>query len=149
MLCISSFSLLEWLGFSLYVTLVKSHAKIPPKVFRSAGFGPFSPNSVHFGSNLDMLFQKSNKHQNLWNSLVIMVMAWLGPTFHEIRQSVGGENYRYRPPTTRWTPSRPIDVIMNKLSLWIPTMRVFIGKSTISNLLNPFIVRNPSSCRIT
>jgi hypothetical protein len=28
-----------------------------------------------------------------------MVMAWLRPTFHEIRRSVGGENHCYRPPT--------------------------------------------------
>ena len=55
--------------------------------------------SVRFGSNLDMSSQRSNKHQNLWNSLVVMVMAWLNPTFHEIRRSVGGENHRYRPPT--------------------------------------------------
>ena len=26
-------------------------------------------------------------------------MEWLGPTFPEIRQSVGGENHCYRPPT--------------------------------------------------
>ena len=31
---------LEWLDFSLWIILVKSHAKIPPKVCRSAGFGP-------------------------------------------------------------------------------------------------------------
>ena len=80
------------------MTLVKFHAKIPPKVYRSAEFGPSSPNNVRFGSNLDMLFLKSNKHQNLWNSLVIMVMAWLRPTFHEIRRSIGGENHCYRPP---------------------------------------------------
>ena len=90
---------MEWLDFSLWMILVKSHAKIPQKVCRSAGFGPSGPNNVRFGSNLDMLSLKSNKHQNLWNSLVIMVMAWLGSTFHEIRWSVGGENYRYRPPT--------------------------------------------------
>ena len=74
-LCISGFSPLKWLGFSLYVTLVEFHTKIPPKVCRSAGFGPSGPNSVRFGSNLDMLFLKSNKHQNLWNSLVIIFMA--------------------------------------------------------------------------
>ena len=96
-LCISGFSPLKWLGFSLYVTLVKFHTKILSKLCRSAGFGPSGLNSVRFGSNLDMLFLKSNKHQNLWNSLVIMVMAWLGPIFHEIRRSVGGENLRYRP----------------------------------------------------
>src|SRR6185503_16440097 len=79
--------------------LVKSHAKIPQKVCRSVGSGPFGPNSVRFGSILDMLFLRSNMHQTLWNSLVIMVMAWLWPIFHEIRRSVGGENYRYRPPT--------------------------------------------------
>ena len=77
--------------------LVKSHAK---KVCRSAGFGPSGPKSVRFGSTLDMLFLKSNKHQNLWNSSVIMVLAWLWLSFHEIRQSVVGENHRYRPPTT-------------------------------------------------
>ena len=48
-LCISCHILLEWLGFSLSVTLVKSHAKVPPKVRRSAGFGPSSPNGVRFG----------------------------------------------------------------------------------------------------
>ena len=69
-LYISGFGPLKWLGFSLYVTLVKFHAKIPPKVYRSAEFGPSSPNNVRFGSNLDMLFLKSNKHQNLCNSLV-------------------------------------------------------------------------------
>ena len=90
---------LEWLDFSLWMILVKSHAKIPQKVCRSAGFGPSGPNSVRFGSNLDMLSLRSNKHQNLWNSLVVMVMEWLRPTFHEIRRSVGGENHRYRPPT--------------------------------------------------
>ena len=99
-LCTSGFSPLKCLGFSLYVTLVKSHAKIPPKVCRSAGFGPSGPNSIRFGSNLDMSSLRSNKHQNLWNSLVVMVMAWIRPTFHEIRRSVGGENHRYRPPTT-------------------------------------------------
>ena len=69
------------------------------KVCLSAGFGPSGPNSVRFGSTLDMLFLRSNMHQNLWNSLVIMVMAWLWPIFHEIRRSIGGENHRYRPPT--------------------------------------------------
>ena len=98
-LCISGFSPLKWLGFSFYVTLVKFHANIPPKVCQSAGFGPSGPNNVRFGSNLDMLFLKSNKHQNLWNSLVIMVMACLGLIFHEIGRSVGGENHRYGPPT--------------------------------------------------
>ena len=98
-LCIFGSIPLKWLESSLYVTSVKFHAKIPPKVYRSAEFGPSSPNNVRFGSNLDMLFLKSNKHQNLWNSLVIMVMAWLGPIFHEIKQSVGSENHRYRPPT--------------------------------------------------
>jgi len=29
-----------------------------------------------------------------------MVLAWLWLSFHEIRRSVGGENHRYRPPTT-------------------------------------------------
>ena len=53
-LCISGYTPLGWLGFSLYVTLVKSHAKIPPKVCRSAGFEPSCPNSVRFGSNLDI-----------------------------------------------------------------------------------------------
>ena len=48
-LCISYHSLLEWLGFSLLVTLVKSHAKVPPKVRWSAGFGPSGPNGVCFG----------------------------------------------------------------------------------------------------
>ena len=81
------------------MTLVKFHAKNPPKVCPSAGFGPSGPNNIRFGSTLDMLFLKSNKHQNLWNSLVIMVMAWLGPIVDEIRQSVGGENHRYRLPT--------------------------------------------------
>ena len=56
---------LKWLEFSLYVTLVKSHAKIPPKVCQSAGFGPSGPNCVSFGSTLDMLFLKSNKDQKL------------------------------------------------------------------------------------
>ena len=79
--------------------LVKSHPKIPHKVCQSDGFGPSGPNSVRFGSILDMLFLRSNMHQNLWNSLVIMVMAWLWPIFHEIRRSIGGENHRYRPPT--------------------------------------------------
>ena len=69
------------------------------KVCRSAGFGPSGPNSVRFGSTLDMLFLRSNMHQNFWNSLDIMVMAWLWPMFHEIRRSVGGENLRYRLPT--------------------------------------------------
>jgi hypothetical protein len=59
----------------------------------------FPSKNVRFGSNLDMLSLKSNNHQNLWNSLVIIVMAWFGPTFHEIRRSVGSENHRYRPPT--------------------------------------------------
>ena len=98
-LCISRFNPLKWLGFSLYVTLVMFQAKIPQKVCRSAGFGPSGPNSVRFGSTLDMSFLKSNKHQNLWNSLVIMVMVWLWPISHEIRRRVGGENHRYRPPT--------------------------------------------------
>ena len=84
-LCISGSNSLKWLEFSLYLTLVKFHAKIPPKVCRSARFGPSGPNSVRFGSNLDMLSLHSNIHQNLWNSVVIIVMAWLGPTFHEIR----------------------------------------------------------------
>ena len=74
-LYISGSNPLKWLAFSLYVTLVKSHAKIPPKVCRSAGLGPSGPNSVRFGSNSDMLSLRSNKHQNLWNSFVIMVMA--------------------------------------------------------------------------
>ena len=56
-------------------------------------------NSVRFGSNLDMSSLRSNKHQNLWNSLVVRVMAWLRPTFHEIRRSVGGRNHHYRLPT--------------------------------------------------
>jgi len=90
---------LEWLEFSLCVTLLKSHAKITPKVCRSAGFRPSGPNNVRFGSNLDLLFLKSNRHQNLWNSLVIMILAWLWSNFHEIRRIVGGENHRYRPPT--------------------------------------------------
>ena len=76
-LCISGFSPLKWLGFSLYVTLVKFHTKILSKLCRSAGFEPSGPNNVRFGSNLNMLFLKSNKHQNLWNSLVIMIMAYL------------------------------------------------------------------------
>jgi hypothetical protein len=80
------------------MTLVNSHAKIPQKVCRSAGFGPSCPNSVCFGSNLDMLFLRSNKYQNLWNSLDIMVMAWLWPSFHEIRRRVVGKNHRYQPP---------------------------------------------------
>ena len=90
----------HWNGLiSLWMILVKSHAKIPQKVCQLAGFGPSGPNSVRFGSTLDMLFLKSNKHQNLWNSSVIMVLAWLWLSFHEIRRSVGGENHRYRPPT--------------------------------------------------
>jgi hypothetical protein len=105
---------LEWLDFSLWIILVKSHAKIPQKVCQSAGFGPSGPNSVRFGSTLDMLFLKSNKHQNLWNSLVIMVMTWLWPMFHKIKRSVGGENHRYRPPThphsqTLLTPSNKVE----------------------------------------
>ena len=81
---------LEWLEFSLY------HAKIPPKVCRLAGFEPSGPNNIRFGSTLDMLFLKSKKYQNLWNSLVIMILAWLlWPSFHEIRRSVGGKNHRY------------------------------------------------------
>ena len=76
-LCISGSNPLKLFESSLYVTLIKFHAKIPPKVCRSAGFRPSDPNSVRFGSNLDMLFLKSNKHQNLWNSLVIMVMAYI------------------------------------------------------------------------
>ena len=52
-----------------------------------------------FGSILDMLFLRSNMHQNLWNSLDIMVVAWLWPLFYEIRRSVGGENQRYWPST--------------------------------------------------
>ena len=66
---------LEWLDFSLWMIQVESHPKIPQKVCRSAGFGPSSPNSVRFGSTLDMWFLRSNMHQNLWNSLDIMVMA--------------------------------------------------------------------------
>ena len=62
-LYISVFSPLKWLGFCLYVTLVKSHAKVPPEVCRSAGFGPSGPDNVCFGSNLDMLSLKSNSHQ--------------------------------------------------------------------------------------
>ena len=84
-LYILRFTPLEWFDFSLWMILVKSHAKIPQKVCRSAEFGPFSPNSVCFGSILDMLFLRSNMCQNLWNLLVIMVMAWLWPIFHEIR----------------------------------------------------------------
>jgi hypothetical protein len=98
-LCISGSNPLKWLEFSLYVTLVKFHAKIPPNICRSAGFRPSGPNNIRFGLSLDMSFLKSNKHQNLWKSLVIMVMAWLWPIFHEIRRSVGGENHQYRPPT--------------------------------------------------
>ena len=110
---------LKWLEFCLYVTLVKFHAKIPPKVCRSAGFGPSGPNSVRFGSTLDMSFLKSNKHQNLWNSLVIMVMAWLWPTFHEIRRSIGAGNHRYRPPThphnqTLLAPSNKVEKRANR-----------------------------------
>ena len=96
-LYIPGFSPLKWLGFSLYVTLVKFHAKVPPKVCRSAAFGPSGPSSIRFGSNLDMLFLKSNKHQNLWNSLVIMIMVWLGPIFHEIRQSFCGGTAQFIP----------------------------------------------------
>jgi hypothetical protein len=93
------------------VTLVKSHAKIPLKVCRSAGFGPSGPNSVRFGSTLDMLFLKSNKYQNLWNSLVIMVLSWLRPSLHEIRRSVGAKIIdidRQHTPTARLCSPRAI-----------------------------------------
>ena len=112
------------------MTLVKSHAKIPPKVCRSAGFGPSGPNSVCFGSNLDMLSLHSNKHQNLWNSLVIIVMAWLGPTFHEIRRSVGGENHHYQPPTH--TPLH----LSRSASRQVPSPKVSLAPNTMEKHLS-------------
>ena len=48
-LCIMGNHPLEWFDFSLWMILVKSHAKIPRKVCRSARFGPSGPNSVCFG----------------------------------------------------------------------------------------------------
>jgi hypothetical protein len=87
-------------------------------------------NSVCFGSNLDMLSLHSNKHQNLWNSLVIMVMAWLGPTFHEIRRSVGGENHRYRPPTH--TPLH----LSRSASRQVPSLRVSLAPNTMEKHLS-------------
>ena len=35
-----------------------------------------------------MLFLKANKHQNLWNSLVIMVMAWFGLAFMKLGRAL-------------------------------------------------------------
>ena len=54
-----------------------------------------------------MLFLHSNTHQNLWNSLIYVNLAWIWPLFHEIRRSVGGENHRYRPPTHVRAPAEP------------------------------------------
>ena len=115
--------------------LVKSHAKISQKVCQPAEFGPSGPNIVRFGSTLDMLFLSSNMHQNLWNSLVIMVMAWLWPIFHEIRQSVGGENHRYRPPTANsWngqaTNFEPLFIVRS----WTKNYKTYT-KSTVLHLL--------------
>ena len=50
---------------------------------------------------------------------------------------------------TSWTPLRPINSIMNRLSFWIPVMWVFIWNLSSRNSFNPLIGRNSSSCRIT
>ena len=53
-----------------------------------------------FWLNFGYVVPETKYTQNLWNSLDLIIIAWLHPMFHEIRWSVFGENHRYQPRTT-------------------------------------------------
>ena len=58
----------------------------------------------HFFSILYILFLKSNNHQNLWNSLMLVKIDVLWSWKHEIRRNVGGRNHWKRLPTVDPAP---------------------------------------------
>ena len=54
-------------------------------------------------------------HQNLWNSLDLVNLAWLWPILHEMRRNVGSENHQNWPPThphiqTMLVPSKQVEI---------------------------------------